>query len=134
VSVTVEAPSHAVLSARVGDLLPEAALGPRSPRRNEATAIVMVGNGPLDRYVEGLSRAVERFAAWDGRLWVARETASSVHRVLVVDRYGQVYAVFEGEDGGLPDASALEEWFKFLATACPECGVLDDPIGRGWVP
>jgi hypothetical protein len=28
----------------------------------------------------------------------------------------------------------LEEWFKFLATMCPECGVLDDPIGRGWTP
>jgi hypothetical protein len=56
------------------------------------------------------------------------------HRVVVVDRYGQVYAVFDGDEEVLPDAAALEEWFRFLATACPECGVLDDPIGRGWTP
>jgi hypothetical protein len=58
----------------------------------------------------------------------------AVHRVIVVDRYGQVYAVFDGAEEALPDVSALEEWFRFLATACPECGVLDDPIGRGWTP
>ena len=53
----------------------------------------------------------------------------------MLDRYGQVYAIHDAATTEeLPDADALEEWFRFLATACPECGVLDDPIGRGWVP
>ena len=25
----------------------------------------------------------------------------------------------------------LSEWFRFLATACPECGVIDDPLLSG---
>jgi hypothetical protein len=57
------------------------------------------------------------------------------HRVVILDRYGQVYDVTSAEDAvWLPTAAALEEWFKFLATACPECGVIDDPRPREWTP
>jgi hypothetical protein len=51
-----------------------------------------------------------------------------MHRLLIVDRYGQVYSVSNADAAAdLPDADALTDWFRFLATACPECGVIDDP-------
>lgn len=57
------------------------------------------------------------------------------HHVAIVDRYGQVYeAISARHVESLPDAEALEDWFRFLATACPECGVIDDPRERDWVP
>jgi hypothetical protein len=124
----------ALRAARVGDLLPgliEAA----SVRRNEATAVVQPGAQPLDAYLRTLTGMREEFAAWDGRVVPLPPDDASAHRVVILDRYGQVYEVTDASDGdGLPDAQALAEWFRFLATACPECGVLDDPIGRGWVP
>jgi hypothetical protein len=120
--------------ARVGTLLPEAVLGKRAVRRIEATALVVPGAAGLEDYREALEAAAPDFGAWDGRVVVTSPGDGALHRVLVVDRYGQVYEVFEGEEATLPDAAALEEWYRFLATACPECGVLDDPIGRGWVP
>jgi hypothetical protein len=120
--------------ARVADLLPDAALGPRPARRLDATAIVVPGATGLDAYAARLADADARFREWDGRVVVLPPDGEAMHRVVVVDRYGQVYAVFEGDEEKLPDAAALEEWFRFLATACPECGVLDDPVGRGWTP
>ena len=66
---------------------------------------------------------------------MADPDGEATHRLLVVDRYGQVYAVHdEANAADLPDADALEEWFRFLATACPECGVLDDPLLAGPTP
>jgi hypothetical protein len=121
-------------NVKVGDLLPDAALGPRPARRIDATALVIPGSGGLDRYLARLEAAADDFAAWDGRVTSLPPDEASSHRIVVVDRYGQVYAAFDGDEGELPDAAALEEWFRFLATACPECGVIDDPRGRGWVP
>ena len=40
------------------------------------------------------------------------------------DPRGRLLAIFD----------ALEEWFRFLATACPECGVIDDPVAFGPTP
>lgn len=124
----------ALRRAKVGDLLADARLGSVRPRVLDATALILPGAGGLDEYVAALSERASDLAAWDGRLAVLPDQPEAAHRVLVVDRYGQVYAAFDGEADALPDASALEEWFRFLATACPECGVLDDPIGRGWTP
>jgi hypothetical protein len=57
------------------------------------------------------------------------------HQVVIVDRYGQVYDVTRaGDADALPTAATLQEWFKFLSTACPECGVIDDPRPREWTP
>ncbi len=120
--------------AQVGDLLPDATLGQRPARRIDATAIVIPGAGGLDRYLSRLEDAATDFAAWDGRVISLPPDEANAHRVVIADRYGQVYAVVDGDESGLPDVSALEEWFRFLATACPECGVIDDPLGRGWVP
>ncbi len=126
---------HARLrQARVADLLPDGLIGARSVRRIDATAMVIPGAGGLDDYVATLRAAAGRFGEWDGRVVALPPDGGPQHRVLVVDRYGQVYAAFDGLESDLPDAGALEEWFRFLATACPECGVIDDPVGRGWVP
>ena len=44
----------------------------------------------------------------------------------------QVYALTDADAADdLPDADALADWFRFLATACPECGVIDDPMLSG---
>ena len=120
--------------ATVADLLPDDVLGARPVRRIDASAVVIPGAGGLDTYVAKLDAAADRFSEWDGRLVVLPPDGEPQHRVLVVDRYGQVYAAFDGDEKELPDAEALEQWFRFLATACPECGVIDDPVGRGWVP
>jgi hypothetical protein len=123
-----------VRQARVADLLPDDVFGARPPRRIDARALVIPGAGGLEAYVAKLAVAADRFGEWDGRLVVLPPDGEPQHRVVVVDRYGQVYAAFDGDETDLPDPEALEQWFRFLATACPECGVIDDPVGRGWVP
>lgn len=133
-TATLTVSPAALRRAGVGDLLSDARLGSARTRELDATAVILPGTGGLNEYVAALRQREADFAAWDGRLAVLPDQPEAAHRVLVVDRYGQVYAAFDGEADALPDASALEEWFRFLATACPECGVLDDPIGRGWTP
>lgn len=120
--------------AGIADLLPDEAVGGRPARRIDATAVVVPGTHPVDEYAGRLSAAAGAFSDWDGRVVVLPPDGAPQHRVVVVDRYGQVYATFDGDESDLPDVDALEDWFRFLATACPECGVIDDPVGRGWVP
>lgn len=117
-------------NARVGDLLPRS-LVKRGARRIEATALLVPGAG-ADDYLRNLAGRSADFAAWDGAVVALDSDGSAEHRLLVVDRYGQVYAVHDAARADeLPDADALEEWFRFLATACPECGVIDDPMLGG---
>ncbi|MCC6619346.1 MAG: hypothetical protein IT341_09970 [Chloroflexi bacterium] len=120
-------------SARVGDLLPD---GPRrTARRLDARALLLPGRGDLVAYSRSLEAHREDFDAWDGVVEAAEPDGQAEHRLLIVDRYGQVYAVHDARDASdLPDAAALTEWFKFLATACPECGVIDDPVRVGPTP
>ncbi len=121
--------------ARTGDLLSPSLLDLGRARRIDATAFVVPGRGDVRGYQSHLEGARADFAAWDGRVVFTDADDEPMHRVVVVDRYGQVYDAVDTPDAdSLPDARALEEWFRFLATACPECGVLDDPVGRGWTP
>jgi hypothetical protein len=122
-------------TARIGDRLPSRLLGPMGARRIDATAVVLPGARAVDRYVTNLERHANGFAAWDGRVHVAAADGEAPHRLLIVDRYRQVYAVHDAiEATDFPDAAELDEWFRFLATACPECGVLDDPLLAGPTP
>jgi hypothetical protein len=122
-------------SVRVGDVLPPDLLAPDRRRRLAATAVVLPGAQGLDEYQRRLEASAADFAAWDGAVRVLDCDGSADHRVVIVDRYSQVYDVTDSADAaGLPSAAAVEEWFKFLATACPECGVLDDPVASGPVP
>ena len=128
-------PAATLRRARVGDLLPRRMLGSERVRRLEATAFVIPGSGDLQQYAHRLAERSKDFAAWDGIVtWLAQD-GDPAHLVVVADRYGQVYEVTSTPDAAaLPSTGALEEWFRFLATACPECGVLDDPTPRDWVP
>jgi hypothetical protein len=124
-----------VRSAGVGDRLPREVVDRQVARRLAAAAVVVPGTAGIDAYAAELDRAADRFAAWDGRVLVLPPDGNDAHRLLVVDRYRQVFHVAEAPSvDGLPSVDELEEWFKLLATMCPECGVLDDPLGRGWTP
>lgn len=113
-------------------MLPRGWIELRGARRIDATALLLPGRTDAADYVAALERRADDFAAWDGRIRVMSADGTATHRLLVVDRYGQVYAVHDGLDvSGLPAPDAVEEWFRFLATACPECGVLDDPLVAG---
>lgn len=127
--------TSALRSARVGDRVPSRLLGPMRTRRLDATAVLVPGRGDGASYARSLGAAAARFAEWDGRLHMAATDGEPCHRLLVIDRYRQVYAIHDAADAGqLPDADALSEWFRFLATACPECGVIDDPLLAGPTP
>ena len=120
---------------RVGDRVPSTELGPMRTRRLDATAVLLPGHSEADAYRRKLDERAPAFAEWDGRIHVADADGEVAHRVLVVDRYRQIYAVHDEADAAeLPDGDALVEWFRFLATACPECGVLDDPLLAGPTP
>lgn len=122
-------------TARVGDRLRTAVLGPRRARRLDATALLLPGRGGLDAYRQRLAAHATDFAAWDGVVVALEPDGDATHRLLIVDRYRQVYAVHDSADpDDLPSPSDLEEWFRFLATTCPECGVLDDPMRSGPTP
>jgi hypothetical protein len=122
-------------TARIGDRLPSRLLGPMRARRLDATAVIVPGRSDPAVYLAQLEGHADELAAWDGRLHVAEPDGAMAHRLLVVDRYRQVYAVHDAVDAAaLPDPTELSEWFRFLATACPECGVLDDPLLAGPTP
>lgn len=98
----------------------------------DATAVLVPGTDRPSAYVDELESRAADFASWDGRVVVTDPDGEPSHRLLVADRYNQVYAVHDATDASeLPDVRALEEWFRFLATACPECGVIDDPLLTG---
>ena len=104
-------------------------------RQLDATALVIPGSRDVTPYARNLADHAEEFAAWDGRIQWLPPDGGPEHLVAVADRYGQLYEVTTASDSlALPSAHDLEEWFRFLATACPECGVLDDPRQRDWVP
>lgn len=126
---------HPLRTVRVGDVVASSLLGRRRARRLDAQAILLPGASGADAYRAGMDVKRDDFAAWDGRFVTHEPDGEVAHRLLVLDRYGQVYAVHDAAEAAeLPDAGALEEWFRFLATACPECGVLDDPLLTGPTP
>jgi hypothetical protein len=125
----------ALRDIRVGDRVPTRLLGPQRLRRLDATALLMPGTPAPDAYLGSLTAAAGAFAAWDGRVHVADADGEATHRLLVVDRYRQVYAVHDAAEAtALPGTHELTEWFRFLSTACPECGVLDEALLAGPTP
>lgn len=128
-------PDHPLRSVRVGDLLPPSVVARTATRVLEATALLVPGEAKIHDYVAALTERAADFRDWDGRVVAAEPDGMPMHRLAIIDRYGQVYSVTDADSTAeLPDAAALTDWFRFLATACPECGVIDDPIGRGWTP
>jgi hypothetical protein len=129
----------------------------RDPVRGSLTAVFLDSNDREgDReYLQSLEAAVPAFKAWDGRLIVvmpgeekgAEQAADSLalvtrtngeaehcgvrkgeDAVIIADRWGQIYHIARGQGAdALPDPSQIEEWFRFIDTQCPECGVPDEP-------
>lgn len=98
--------------------------------------ILIVMTGELD-----VAPEVSRHSAPD--LTVLLEADAAVHRrlgiqpgfgaLVIVDRYGQIYDFVQAErEDELPDPAEVEEWAKYLATQCPECGVIDEPGHGEW--
>jgi hypothetical protein len=53
--------------------------------------------------------------------------------IMIADRWGQIYFIGQADRAGeLPATEEVEEWLKFLATQCPECGVPDEPGYGDW--
>ena len=125
----------AIRRAGVGDLLPSSLAGRTRARRLEARAILLPGLGGVGSYSASLEAHRADFGAWDGDVRVLEPDGAADHRLVIVDRYRQVYAIHDAADvADLPAPDVLVEWFRFLATACPECGVLDDPLLTGPTP
>lgn len=53
--------------------------------------------------------------------------------LLISDRFRQVYmSTLAQRASDLPEPSEIEEWTRYLATQCPECGVIDEPGHGEW--
>lgn len=111
------------------------------------------------RYLADLAGHVAELAAWDGHVVALipdKDGAAAKFReralpfptliedertkglmddagVVVADRYGQVYAVAPaGPAHAFLAPQEVEQWVRFLAIQCPECGVHDDPGPAHW--
>jgi hypothetical protein len=64
----------------------------------------------------------------EGELGNAIRAPSSQAALVIADRWGLVYFTRSAESPeALPAPAEIEEWLRFLATQCPECGVPDEP-------
>jgi hypothetical protein len=64
-----------------------------------------------------------------------RAWSDAAATAIVADRFGDVYFTAGATPPDeLPTPDALEEWLRFLATQCPECGVPDEPGLGEWEP
>jgi len=93
--------------------------------------------------VHGEGGEAERWEGPGGRLTVLADPEGAAARrigvgageaaLVIADRYGQIYEVTRaGHPQELPSPAQIEEWVKFLATQCPECGVIDEPGHGEW--
>jgi hypothetical protein len=77
---------------------------------------------PRDRLVVDADGRLRRSLGFEGSRW----------GLVIADRWGVVYQVSEADHAEeLPDIGEIREWTKFLATQCPECGVIDEPVPSG---
>jgi hypothetical protein len=89
---------------------------------------ILVHEGP--HMESALPSALARPEDWDA---LGIEPANSA--LIIADRWGVVYAARQAAHfAELPNAEYAEEWLRFLATQCPECGVIDEPGYGEWAP
>ena len=85
---------------------------------HEAAALVAASDGAGARVAIDPGGALRERVGVDEASWA----------LVVADRWGIVYHVARANGPeALPDMAELREWAKFLATQCPECGVIDWP-------
>jgi hypothetical protein len=67
--------------------------------------------------------------------WLQLGIAEHAYALIIADRWGVVYFAQETTNfGDLPSAAEVEQWLRYLATQCPECGVIDEPGYGEWAP
>jgi hypothetical protein len=130
-------------SLQVGGFIPD--MDVRSTAAPQTTIVVTLHSatcGACIDYVNQIASASSEFDVWDGRLVIAvlhdseslrlqfgtvwSDTkgllaSNDAARVIVADRYGQIFYVCDAAEGhAFPSVRQLEEWLKFLGTLCPE--------------
>ena len=110
-------------------------------------------------YARDLMELRDRLSSWDGDVWLVGETADDLAtpsadnvvrvtgdadrrlrqrcglppdeaRLVIADRWGQIWQTAVADDHHvLVDPADVLETTKWIATQCPECETLDQPIG-----
>jgi hypothetical protein len=82
------------------------------------------GDAQTRAYAERLDRCRADVAAHDTQYVLTHEAVSGVPHpgVLIADRWGEIYAVFDGTSASdLPAADEIVEWLRYIHYECPEC-------------
>jgi hypothetical protein len=108
-------------------------------------------------YLESWERALPDLVSWYGRPLLVTDSVPSdtdipwviardqdwrklgieprANALIIADRWGIVYfAQTTMTFRDLPSSSEVELWLRYLATQCPECGVIDEPGYGEWAP
>ena len=122
----------------------------------ESLVLLLMRDAALPRahkYIAQLEAHLSEFRAWDTRLIVITEKesiesgletastspekwhtlgiAAGKSALIIADRWGEVYFAQQTETfADMLSPEQVEEWVRYLATQCPECGVIDES-GRG---
>lgn len=92
--------------------------------------VLPVARGGSEEERELGAGGVELLADPDGEAHRRCGVRGGEAALFIADRWGQVYHVARASaEAELPDIDEIEEWMRYLATQCPECGVPDEP---GW--
>lgn len=130
------------------------------PRRSLAVLVLPRDPAPFESYRRQFQERLETMREWCGRPVVVRaectpainpgqhaaETVDATGElrerlglapteaaVVVADRWGEIYSIQSATRADdLPGMEETEEWLKYLATQCPECGVPDAPGYGEW--
>jgi|SRR5688572_30659944 len=67
-------------------------------------------------------------ASASAETWAVLGVEAGKSALIIADRWGIVYFAQQTTTfADLPSVSEVEEWLRYLATQCPECGVIDEP-------
>ena len=131
----------------------------RSPQQG-SRVLLLVRDEALDRarpYIGALERSLAELREWNGsallvteravadtalpaaraepETWVALGIREGESALIIADRWGDVYSSQQSRSfADLPSTEQIEEWIRFLAMQCPECGVIDEPGYGEWTP
>jgi hypothetical protein len=78
----------------------------------------------LRAYADRLGSRRAELASHDTRYVLTHEVVPDVPHpgVVIADRWGEVYAVFDGASASdLPAADEVVEWLRYIHHECPEC-------------
>jgi peroxiredoxin len=85
-----------------------------------ALAVGADGSAAAERLALELDHAFPILVDAEGR--VAAAQGLTVPAVVVTDRFGEIWAAWEGgPDHLLPDLSEIMDWLDFIEIQCPEC-------------